>query len=138
MRTGSRLLNHILKYQLPPLLWLAFVFFLSSWSTLATLQSPEGFDKVIHGILWFVLCLLTRRAFFHQQRFAGLKRHSLWGALAATTLYGALDEYYQTFVPARTADGVDVVADFAGAFLFVILFLIRERFQRGKEKREGV
>ncbi|MEX1274656.1 MAG: VanZ family protein [Bacteroidota bacterium] len=128
----------MLKYQLPPLLWLAFIFFLSSWSMLATLQSPVGFDKVIHAIMWFVLCLLTRRAFFHQQRFRWLRRHDLWGALLATTLYAALDEYYQTFVPARTSDIADVAADFTGALLFVLLFLLKERLRRGGEKPGGV
>lgn len=51
----------------------------------------------------------------------------------ATTLYAVLDEYYQSFVPARTSDIADVVADFTGALLFVLLFLSVGRVRRRRE-----
>ncbi len=56
----------------------------------------------------------------------------------ATTLYGALDEYYQSFVPARTSDIADVGADFTGALLFVLLFLSVGWLRRRKENAKGV
>ena len=56
----------------------------------------------------------------------------------ATTLYGGLDEYYQSFVPARTSDIADVVADFTGALLFVLLFLSGGRLRRRRENVEEV
>ncbi|OGU18553.1 MAG: hypothetical protein A2059_01150 [Ignavibacteria bacterium GWA2_55_25] len=115
-----------------------FIFFLSSWSAFATLQSPKGLDKIFHAIMWFVLCFLTRRAFFFQERFGWLRRHDIWAALMATTLYGGLDEYYQSFVPARTSDIADVVADFTGALLFVLLFLSGGRLRRRRENVEEV
>lgn len=44
-----------------------------------------------------------------------------------TTIIGVADEYYQIYVPSRTSDVADVIADFAGAFLFVIMVLTRNR-----------
>lgn len=88
--------------------------------------------------MWFVLCFLTRRAFFFQERFGWLRRHDIWAALMATTLYGVLDEYYQSFVPARTSDIVDVVADFTGALLFVLLFISMGQLRRRRENVEEV
>jgi len=100
---------------------------ISSLSALGNLKTPTGFDKLTHLVLWFVLCLLTRRAFLHQQRLPWLKRHALWGAFVVTTIIGVADEYYQIYVPSRTSDVADVIADFAGAFLFVIMVLTRNR-----------
>jgi VanZ family protein len=129
-------LKSFLKYQFPPILWLGFIFLISSWSALGNLKTPTGFDKLTHLVLWFVLCLLTRRAFFYQQRLPWLKRHNLWGALVVTTLIGVADEYYQIYVPSRTSDFGDVVADFAGAFLFVIIVLTRNRRQERLAKKD--
>jgi VanZ family protein len=40
-------------------------------------------------------------------------------ALVITIAYGISDEFHQSFVPGRTSDVLDVIADAAGAFLGV-------------------
>jgi VanZ family protein len=47
---------------------------------------------------------------------------ALW-AIALTTLWGYLDEVHQAFVPGRTADAWDLVADFLGSIAGTAIYL---------------
>jgi VanZ family protein len=119
-----------LKYQFPPILWLVLIYGLSSISKFPTLKTPIGFDKIVHAVLWFVLCAFTRRAFFFQERYQWLKAHALLVAFLFAVIYGASDEFHQQFVPSRTPDVYDAVADTVGALLFVVIFWIWKRNRR--------
>lgn len=72
-------------------------------------------DKVLHFLGYGLLGALFCRAFNSLPRW----RHR-WDALffigvVAATLYGASDEWHQSFVSARTGDIGDVLADFLGS-----------------------
>jgi VanZ family protein len=110
----------VIKYQLPPLLWIAIIFTLSSIPKLQLrFESVLGADKIAHAVMFCVLCLLVRRAFFHQDFFPLLKTYALLGAFIFAVVYGILDEYHQTFVPGRVSDFYDVLANTGGALLYV-------------------
>ena len=110
----------------PVALLVAFQFWLSSQSTL---PSP-GFsfphlDKAEHAAYFFLTGLLAFRA----ARFG-----EGWSPRAAAAvvvlgglLLGILDEFHQSFVPARAVEALDVAADAAGA---VIAALAGERLLR--------
>jgi VanZ family protein len=120
-------LRGVVKYQLPPLLWIFAIFVLSSIPRLPMLLGvPEGADKIAHAIMFFVLCWLSWRAFFYQSYMPLLSRYALLGAFIFTVIYGFLDEFHQRFVPGRTSDIYDVMADAGGALLYgVIAWMVR-------------
>jgi len=118
----ERILKGLVRYQLPPLFWIFAIFVLSSIPKLPTLLGvPEGADKIGHAFMFFILCWLSWRAFFHQSYFPLLSRYALLGAFIFTVVYGLLDEFHQHFVPGRTSDIYDVVADAGGALLFAVI-----------------
>ncbi len=113
----------------PPLLWAALIFLLSASSLkhAPALDRPLA-DKVAHAVFFAVLALLLYRAL---RRGPALS----WGraallAVVITSMYGALDEYHQSFVPARSPELADWVADTLGALLVLGVVAIRHR-QRG-------
>lgn len=69
----------------------------------------------IFGLLglcvWFALGMNSRL----------LNRERTWYAIGIATAYGVLDEIHQHFVPGRHPDVVDVITDFAGAVVFVLI-----------------
>lgn len=77
---------------------------------------PEGnWDKVLHAGAFGVLALLSAWALAR-----GPLREATWPVLLAASLiailYGATDEFHQSFVPGRDADVFDLFADALGAF----------------------
>lgn len=105
------------RYQLPFLLWLLLIFVLSAIPNVPSVKFPVSPDKVAHAGIYFVLCLLSRRAFFHQQKISWLRGHSVLLALALTVLYGVIDEIHQVYVPGRTPDVYDALADAFGGLM---------------------
>jgi len=111
-----------------------FIFYLSSLSNPPRIiPFPEGTphaDKWSHMILFFVLGVLTFRAF--RDWFGDFfRRHYIKWALLFGLLYGALDEWHQYFVPKRQTDFWDWAADatgvIIGGYLYVLYRKARER-----------
>lgn len=57
-------------------------------------------------------------------------------AIAATVVYGVLDEIHQRFVPGRSFDVYDMIADAAGGLTFLIVFELFRRKHLLKEEAE--
>jgi VanZ family protein len=98
---------------LPPILYLALIFWLSSQP--APFLTPPSFrfgDKVAHFAGYAVLGALLCRAFAG----SGLSPSAALALAAITScLYGASDEWHQSLVPHRVADATDWLADTIGA-----------------------
>lgn len=101
---------------LPALLWAALIFRLSS---VPVLPSPPGVsDKLAHAVTYGVLagaCLLGATG--GQWRRIGPRSVRL--AIILAVIYGVSDEFHQSFVPGRTPDVLDVLADAVGAVVAV-------------------
>lgn len=109
-------------FRIVPAAWvMATIWWLSDRSTL---PKPFGLTSEIWSYLghigmfgllgitiWYALGMNTRL----------LDRERTWYAIGITTAYGALDEYHQSFVPGRDPSVLDVLADFAGATIAVLL-----------------
>jgi len=127
-----------IKYWLPVILWMCLIFWMStetfssqntSFLVEAVLRfltpeiSSEGIGlahtlirKFGHVIEYFILGLLLFRAFRGGSTTSWKWR---WSFLAAMVVlfYAATDEFHQSFVPTRTASGVDVSIDTIGGIL---------------------
>jgi VanZ family protein len=101
---------------MPVAAYMALIFGLSATPWLPEPPASLSFlsDKVLHGILYGGLTVLLVRALA-----GGWRRSVTTGAAAAAmaiaTLYGVTDEVHQHFVPPRSMDPSDVVADAVGA-----------------------
>lgn len=100
---------------------MAGIFVLSSRSDL-----PNATDSVIgellltaaHFVGYGVLAILLAHAL-------ALPRHGNVVALVLTVLYGATDEFHQSFTPGRSASATDLLVDLLGALCG--LFLVSRR-----------
>lgn len=127
-------MKSLLKYQIPPLVWVILIYLLSAIPNIhLTFKAPPGVDKIVHAILYFVLCWLVWRAFHYQSTLPMVRNSAFLGAFIFCVAYGFLDEYHQTFVPGRSSDFYDVIADTGGALLFVAIASFRGH-HRDKDK----
>ncbi len=112
------------------LAYAGLIFFLSSQSTLPVPQGIWTFDKAIHGLEYAVLSFLIARALRGVPFVAPLPSAAAWVPFVAGTLaslYGVSDECHQYFVPGRSADGYDMLADAVGAVLGAGVFAFHTR-----------
>lgn len=106
------------------ILYAALIFYLSSGPI--TVDLP-GSDKLYHMVEYGMLSFLLYNALS-----SSFKKEYPWKivllAIVLTMLYGVSDEFHQLFVPSRSADPYDVVADASGAIIVQGLISIRKRF----------
>lgn len=101
---------------LPAIAWAAMLFVLSSQPVL---PSPPGVnDKMAHALsygLLGVLCLVA----LAEGEWGRITWRRCLAAVVIAAAYGATDELHQSFVPGRSPDLADLVADAFGAALAV-------------------
>ena len=145
-------INRNLQYWLPVILWMSFIFWMSTgtFSAERTSQIIEpllrflipgisqqslnmihvSIRKCGHFTEYFILGLLLFRAF----RGGSVKSYShrwMFFSLLIIVLYASGDEFHQAFVSTRTASLVDVGIDITGGvFAQVIAFLWYGRNRR--------
>jgi len=95
----------------PPVVYMLLIFFLSSESNPLPEITTRVWDKLLHAIEYGTLALLFCRAFIGEG-YGHLAAIGL--AFAFTSAYGASDEWHQLFVPLRTSDLYDWIADSIG------------------------
>jgi VanZ family protein len=97
------------------LIYSALIFYLSSQSYLNVPIPEFKFqDKLFHATAYSLLALLAWLAF------ARLSKPLIWAWIYAV-MYGASDEWHQSFVPNRFADIWDWLADITGATIAIII-----------------
>ena len=97
----------------PVLAHMALIFAASSRSDTSAVPSAIP-DKVVHFAVYALLGVLILRAVAGGRQ-AGVTWSGVLVSIVIATLYGITDEWHQSFVPNRTPDVMDVVADLAGA-----------------------
>jgi VanZ family protein len=90
---------------------MVLIYALSAQSDPAPAITSLVWDKLLHAVEYGVLALLFCRALDGEG--VALARTSLV-ALLLTVLYAATDEYHQSYVPLRTVELQDWIADAAG------------------------
>jgi VanZ family protein len=108
--------------RVPAMLYAIFIFAMSQKDY--PVHSDPGFDlslfhPVLYATLGFFLCLAH-----HLPSATGNRQHIIPAVLGLGTLYGALDELHQSFIPGRTASLVDLGLDVIGLLLGLGLFFL--------------
>jgi VanZ family protein len=103
----------------PPVLYMMLIFHFSSESNPMPVVTEHIWDKVLHLSEYAGLAVLFGRALAAE----GFSFGST-GLLAAllTSAYGATDEYHQWFVPMRTSDLHDWIADTTGGAIGAVCY----------------
>jgi VanZ family protein len=114
----------------PLVAYLGLIFVLSHQEG-GKIRTPGPSDKLIHVVEYVPVGVLAFRWWVHRNRSrrgsaAGLALIVFLGLLFAIT-----DEAHQSFVPGRSADWLDVVADAAGVAIGGLIYLRLGRRQAG-------
>ncbi|MCB9739904.1 MAG: VanZ family protein [Deltaproteobacteria bacterium] len=92
----------------------------------AALPAALPRDKAVHAVIFGVQAALLRAA-SDRPRFAAVR----WSWLA-TAIWGAIDEVHQGFVPGRSQDVWDWLADCTGALVALVVWEVVSRL-RGRQ-----
>ena len=101
---------------LPPLLWAGAIIFATSLPGSMVPRRLGPFDKVVHFSMYAVLAGLVTAAFRGHRAIL----RALILAVLAIAVFAAIDEWHQRFVPGRSTELADWVADATGAIVGVI------------------
>ncbi len=85
-------------------------------------------DKINHFLAYFILSVLLNLALIFQRKSIFFFNNAAAAAVIIASVYGALDEIHQIFIPGRFAEVLDWLADTAGAVLGVLFisYLIKK------------
>jgi VanZ family protein len=84
-------------------------------------------DKFMHFGAYFGLGVLLNLSLIFQNKFPKMKVQNNLYTIGIGSLYGIFDEVHQSFIPGRSMEFMDFVADFFGLVLAVVfvLFLLK-------------
>lgn len=101
------------------LAWMAVLFYLSHQPTLETPALFPGQDKLFHALAYGVLGFLLLGSLAPATD--GFTSLQIRNSILIASLYGISDEFHQYFIPGRSSDVWDWVADTLGAVIAVSL-----------------
>lgn len=132
---GRLLLRRLLVDWGPAVAYMALIWWISSRDVRGVPVDAFPFrDKGIHFVEYTCLGAVVARATLSTWAAIPLRASGL--ALIATFAWGVLDELHQAFVPGRSADPIDLVADAVGTVCGVLAFwAFRERLRRWRTTR---
>ncbi len=116
---------------------MGFIFALSSipGKALAPMEFPDA-HLIAHSLLYSTLYLLGYVAFRHQNYSRFLKEFSLPVSLVLVMLYGASDEFHQSFTPGRTEEFKDFMIDVIAAAVMLLIIALLEHVRSRRRKPE--
>ena len=127
--------------KLPAPLIIIAITILSSQSTLPQMPGVFGFDKFLHFVAYAALAVAVglwfTRESWQKQPNSYYPVRNFFICVAIASIYGAIDEFHQYFVPGRSCDIWDWVADtlggVAGAAFVMISARVYERLNKAKK-----
>ena len=99
--------------------WAGVIFYLSHLPGVDVPPLFFGKDKLFHAVVFGILGFFALGAM--KTTADGHRVFQPWLAVVLVIVYGVLDEFHQHFVPGRSSDIYDVMADAVGGMLGVWL-----------------
>src|SRR5436190_2161828 len=114
------MLVKFIRYWLPPILWMAFIFFLSS-NHRVTITRTYAIDfiifKTLHMIEYAILYFLLFRGFYSIKNKSLSQNQRFFYPFILAVAYAFTDEFHQLFTPTREGRIRDVGIDTIGIFI---------------------
>lgn len=126
--------NKKMLYWLPPLAWMAIIFYLSSQPRFTATGEPlEDFliFKILHMCEYGLLAGLLFNALYNTFTHHVMSAIRLAGIISIT--YAASDELHQMYVPTRSGTVRDVLIDTVG--ILIVLYVIFKTFHKPKSSK---
>lgn len=121
-RPNSRGRSRVPRRWLPPTLWAALTFTLTSIPRIGSYgPSLPGADKVVHATLYGVMAYLLFRAVLPAGVRTSRETGLVLALVAVISLVAWIDEWHQQFIPGRSRDTADWLADSAGAAICLLI-----------------
>jgi VanZ family protein len=117
---------------------MGLIYYLSDRPSLDIEEFFFAQDKVAHAIVFGILGVLFLASM--QPASERYRLRQVWIAVGLTAIYGVFDEWHQAFVPGRSPDAWDVVADTIGALIAVTLMyrLAARSYNTGHSRKSGL
>ena len=118
-------------------IWLVYLPLVLYWIVLFTATTLPGnqlpdlhlSDKIEHFSAFFILAVMLNLALIFQRKSFIIFKYAALVTIIITLSYGAVDELHQLFIPGRSADIRDWLADSTGGILGVfILNLVKSLY----------
>ena len=106
--------KRFLYYWLPVIIYCALIFFQSSRPVPESIPAIPYLDKLLHAGAYAILGMLFFRA-YRTTALGGKLHYIITLSILSAGLYGISDEFHQYFVPYRSADIGDALADIIGS-----------------------
>jgi VanZ family protein len=106
-------------------------------TSLPTHSLPDigGGDKIKHFSAYMVLSVLLSLSLLVQDKSRFLKKYAFISAVVIAAVYGLFDEIHQMFIPGRTCEFMDWVADVGGAITGALIIYFYQYFNNKHQKR---
>lgn len=114
---------------IPAALYYTFIFYLSSRSYVIKIDILF-FDKVIHLVEFAFLGFLLSFGYFMSMKSPLMVKAVL--TICSGILLGGLDEFHQYFIPRRSIEFFDIIADAIGILIGLLLYYYFFRTAKGK------
>ena len=129
------------KYHFPFLLWMVIIFVQSSFPAI---ELPEveviSADKIAHMGVYGLLAVLCYISLIHLTENNTFSLSPFSWSFVIASLYGATDEIHQYYVPNRSSEIQDWLADVTGIVIMVLLikFYLQYRISFLKRSYDNV
>jgi VanZ family protein len=127
------MINNHRNFFLPAaIVWAIVIFCLSQIPGVDVPRLVFNTDKLLHAIVYGILGFLTLGSM--KTTAEGYRLFQIFLAVVLVVIYGGLDEFHQHFIPGRTADIHDLMADAVGGMLGVGLLYYLIKLRPGKSE----
>lgn len=132
LQTHKKYLIH-----LPLIIYWFILFILTSLPSSMAIATDVS-DKINHFGAYGLLSVLLYLNLYFQDKIKLLNKFPATFTVLIASIYGLLDELHQMFVPGRSAEFLDWLADFSGSLVAVLIsrYLIRRFKQIENEKNK--
>ena len=127
----SKTVDRIIWWQCPWIFLSTLIFYLSITPNppSAPLFNFPGFDKIAHGLFYFVLSISVFRGFKKIPQDL-ISHYFMSFGIIFCLIFGLFNEWYQSLIPARTADFWDWAANAVGIIAGTILYIFYKEIIR--------